>query len=412
MKQYIALQGLMDALHITKWPESWNHLYTEVFWSDDAGIRKLTDEQYYRKLHEKYGCFEKELTVFCKAACAAEKIKPLRLYLALAGEAVLDREQIKKDIAMIEFPEPPEGCDPESDEALAYRMSSGMVMAAVIPYADSLMMKRNLPKEIRSRVLCQIEGSVNEYRRRHNGLAGYNHFSWNQYVADALLFPIGRLVIGLGCRFYANGIVYTDGGGNDIVLADQAEVLEDGFLKGTAGHLSSQTVRCAEVTENDAAYCGFPVERDGRISNTPITLSKDIWAPKLASGDPVVFLHIPPIRDFSPSVIDDTLQEIREFLNQYYPEYVGKQFACGSWLLCPELEGLIGSESNIVKFGKRFRVLPTRSSGTAVFYFAFLCAESKMPDLNTLPESTTLLRRVKAYYQGGHAVRETTGYLI
>ena len=102
----------------------------------------------------------------------------------------------------------------------------------------------------------------------------------------------------------------------------------------------------------------------------------------------------------------------RAFFKQYYPDFKYKAFYCGSWLLDPQLEEMLGAQSNIAKFGRRFSRLTARSGGNAVFGFVFLKPNPAEVILDELPENTRLERALKAHYKSGKAIYELQGYFF
>jgi hypothetical protein len=109
--------------------------------------------------------------------------------------------------------------------------------------------------------------------------------------------------------------------------------------------------------------------------------------------------------------VDATLRETKAFLRDYFPEFSYKAFVCGSWLLDPQLETLLGRDANIVKFGKRFARLTAKSAGNGVFNFVFKKPNTDF-DIRDLPESTRLERALKEHYLNGKAIYEMYGYFF
>jgi len=125
----------------------------------------------------------------------------------------------------------------------------------------------------------------------------------------------------------------------------------------------------------------------------------------------VVQLHIPSGEKLSPAAVDESLVQMREFLETYFPDYHYHAFACSSWLLDPVLEDLLGAESNIVRFSKRFHPLTRKIHGTSALYFIWGLSNAN-GDLSQLPENTRLEKALKQHYLSGKAVYEVNGYLL
>ena len=81
-----------------------------------------------------------------------------------------------------------------------------------------------------------------------------------------------------------------------------------------------------------------------------------------------------------------------------------------SWLLDPQLPEVLGEDSNIGRFCRRFTPVFTPGKGEAVFDFVFL---GHTPDeRESLPEDTSLQRALKAHYMAGKAIYETWGFFF
>ena len=57
----------------------------------------------------------------------------------------------------------------------------------------------------------------------------------------------------------------------------------------------------------------------------------------------------------------------------------------------PQLDEMLGEDTNIVKFSKRFHRLTRKSDGRGVFDFVFRIEDEEI-DIQHLPEHTTLER--------------------
>ena len=83
---------------------------------------------------------------------------------------------------------------------------------------------------------------------------------------------------------------------------------------------------------------------------------------------------------------------------------------CDSWLLNPNLELILKSESNVVKFMKLWTPVPFVSDNSSqaierVFGFGF-----KRENLKNAPENTSLQKALKEYLLNGGTMDLTLGY--
>ena len=396
------IDALMREAGVTSYPERWRAFYDAVMADYEQNGCSLATPAYYTALDAEYGILGEHLPVFCEAAEAIASRDALARYLALLCHALTDREKIMSDLATLAFPK-------DEENSLAVRMLPSLAMMQGVRYADGEMKKKGMPDDVRARALRSIIGCVNGYRMRHNGEYGCFAFDWFQLAYDAKLHVIDSLQIELGFRSMDFFRVYESTSGKIVSLANGFPVHRDGFALGSFRFEDEEGSFVAEFTETDDAYIGYPYDEKGYVCKQKVTLKKSEWHEKLMPGDPVINLHIPSGVPFTPEALDETDAKIRAFLAKYYPEYKYRAFFCGSWLLDPQIGDLLGEDSNIAKFGRRFTPVCNQNDGYGVFRFAFL-----LPDKNftfeELPEKTRLQRAVKQHYLNGKAIYGMCGY--
>ena len=91
-----------------------------------------------------------------------------------------------------------------------------------------------------------------------------------------------------------------------------------------------------------------------------------------------------------------------------FPDYVGKQVYCHSWLLSPQLKDFLPEGSNILRFQELFDIRIDSIPGDGVLQWVF-----KDPGLSPedYPENTSLQRKLKQFFRNGGQFREGKGYL-
>lgn len=128
------------------------------------------------------------------------------------------------------------------------------------------------------------------------------------------------------------------------------------------------------------------------------------------SGEYAIETHIPQGEALN---IDDCLLSFelaKSFFDKYFPEKKPQYFMCDSWLLNPNLEKVLGSESNIVKFMRLWTPFPFKSDDSKqaikrVFGFDF----DKSNFINA-PENTSLQKNLKKYLMNGGNMDITAGW--
>lgn len=126
-------------------------------------------------------------------------------------------------------------------------------------------------------------------------------------------------------------------------------------------------------------------------------------------GDPALGIHIPESRPLTPDAVDDSLARAQPFFARHFPETPRRLGICTSWLLDPQLAEYLAPDSNIMRFQRRFRLIGNGHDGDAdILRFVF---HRIAPDLDDLPQRTTLERAIVAHLRAGRRWQNRTGWL-
>jgi hypothetical protein len=120
-----------------------------------------------------------------------------------------------------------------------------------------------------------------------------------------------------------------------------------------------------------------------------------------------VSLHIPSDASLTRQELRDSLERAKEFLARFFPDYVSLPMTCHSWLLSPELPGLLEPEARILTFQRGFAITPAEDDGNFRLW-AFRRSDLSYEEL---PENTTLQRRLKAFLLEGNRFHSGRGVL-
>ena len=406
--KFQTIEELMAAAGCTRWPARWADIFPTVMAEYDAnGGTKLCDPAFYRDLHARYGALPCYLDVICEAAEAIAEREELARLLALLGASQADRASAWADVKQFTAPAPAAGT-----RDFAVDMLTGLATISTLAFCHENMEKRSIPREIILGTTTMLEGGIREFAKRHGGAYGYHLMWWNQRAIDGILFRIGRLEIEL-CKYDSPSVVFEDGEGNTVTLANGTTFHKSGAVLGAAGYEDKDGSFVATLTENESEYIGHPYDAFGLCSADTVTLPKSEWHKRLSDEDNVIALHIPSTGGaFSPEAIDETIVLAKDFVDTYFPEWEPKGYTCDSWLLDPQLEELLGDDSNIVRFGRRFSLVGTESPGKSPFYFVYMRPNEEKVDTATLSESTRLERALKAHYESGKYIYDTFGYFL
>jgi hypothetical protein len=125
-------------------------------------------------------------------------------------------------------------------------------------------------------------------------------------------------------------------------------------------------------------------------------------------GDPSVGIHIPERSDLSPEAVDASLQRARAVIATLWPVGQRRLATCQTWMLDDRLSSYLAETSNIIRFQRRFNLLPRwRDDDQDVLEFVFRQTGKKLSDLEA---TTTLQRAVKEVLLSGGHWRDRTGW--
>jgi hypothetical protein len=125
-------------------------------------------------------------------------------------------------------------------------------------------------------------------------------------------------------------------------------------------------------------------------------------------GDHAVGLHIPE-GTLSPDMVDEALRTARGFFARHFPDENPRFATCVSWLLDEQLREYLSPESNILRFQRRFQLIPPSGANDNATMVEFLF-KRPLSDLDTLPRTTTLQRAVVGHIRAGRAWTFRTGW--
>lgn len=400
----ITLEELAKKVNCAKYPARWNDVYDSVMDDFEKNGCPLTDPAYYDALHEKYDVFVNYLDTYKEAAALVGKNEYLSRFLALIVKMLSGTpDEIKADLKEFSQPKMPDGSND-----FATDMLTGLAICSQVPYHYNKLKERNYPDDIIIENLRLPEKGVPHYAVRHNGALGYGLIEWFQKAINGNLFRINRLEIEMFAKYGAKAKVFRNENGECVTLAHDLAVHRSGNALGSTCYEDEDGSYIATVTETETEWIGHLFDARGLVKGEKVTLKKSEWILALENGDPVISLHIPADGRLAPVLVDATIEDAKQFIAKYLPEFKYKAFSCHSWLLDPQLEDLLGEDSNIAKFGKRFIRQTGKSGGGAVFSFVFLDPHAK-DDLDSLPENTRLTKSLKYHYLDGKCIYETFG---
>jgi hypothetical protein len=162
----------------------------------------------------------------------------------------------------------------------------------------------------------------------------------------------------------------------------------------------------------------------GRLQVTPYRLRLDpnagplFWyddetmeqlGPGFRKGDPVLGLHIPATGRLLPAECNESIGRMGAAFAGMYPGEPVQIATCTSWLMDDQLADVLGPDSNIVAFQRRFEMVPgARDNDDSILHYVF--GDNRPKELEALPRRTTLERAVVRHLQAGLHWRARTGW--
>lgn len=407
VKMRPAIEEVMRAAGCERWPDRWNALYDGLMDQYEKYGCELTDPNFYDKLHEKYDdMFEELLDGYKFAAREIGADDNFSRLLFIVAAALRDRGNIKADLKVFTPPKTADG-----SRSVKHDMFPAIAMCAMADYTYGLLTARKLPKEYVQYGMRCHNGMIRTFMARNDGALGAMSWVWYQLAVDARLYGIGRLQMEVFSKFGAKAVVFENEAGEAVALAHKHKLHRDGMSLGSRNYTDEEGAWIADIEETDTEYVGYPYDENGFVKKEKTALKKSEWKKILEYGDDVLGVHIPPGGGLSEELVDESFELTKQFLAEYFPDFKYKAFVCESWLMDRQLLDMVGESSNIAKFCKRFSPCCIKSSATGVFNFVFLKHDVSDIDYESLPENTTLERKIKEKYLSGGAIYETLGYI-
>ena len=126
-------------------------------------------------------------------------------------------------------------------------------------------------------------------------------------------------------------------------------------------------------------------------------------------GDAALGIHIPESGPLTADACEESLNQAQPFFARHFPETPTRLGICNSWLLDPQLADYLAPDSNIMRFQRRFTLAGDGHDGDAdVLRFVF---HRIAPNIDDLPQRTTLERAIVAHLRAGKHWRSPTGWL-
>lgn len=125
-------------------------------------------------------------------------------------------------------------------------------------------------------------------------------------------------------------------------------------------------------------------------------------------GKSILSLHIPTDCRFVLPLLRASWVQAEALIGRAFPAYADAPGYCSSWLLSPDLAGLLPPESNILAFQRSFSITPVEGTDRSFLQWVYLRSDLALEEL---PENTSLQRNLKQFLLSGNRFRTGRGWL-
>ena len=277
-----------------------------------------------------------------------------------------------------------------------------LILLSNVPELRTIYQERRIPEHVARDTMYDIERRMLEYREIH-GAWGLSPriLTWLRLHVQGGIYQLGRLQFQPGA-FRVPVRAYRHRESSVVVALSETGVCyrADGQVDGTGGTFDPEGAWTACLTTAEEAVRGNPILPTGFAVHRDVRLPVTDWRQALATGDPVLHIHIPSGSPMEFDACGDSFRQALDFFPQHFPDTPFVAFACNSWLLDPRLEHMLSPTSNMVRFQHEVYLLPLRSNGRSTLERVF----GDVPeDLTRAPRDTTLRRAILDHLlSGGH----------
>ena len=224
------------------------------------------------------------------------------------------------------------------------------------------------------------------------------------------LFQLVRLQFQPGALWSGAHVFRHGESGAVVALSDDGgRYRADGQVDGAGGVFDPEGGWTAGLEFREAEVAGTPIWPTGEAVRQEVSLPRSAWRQVLAPGDPVLHLHIPAGSPMDFDACGDSLRAALEFFPRSFPDLAFRAFACSSWLLDAQLDGLLPATSNIARFQREVYLLPGRGDGRSTLERVFGGVPA---DLRQAPRDTALRRAILDHLLAGRHLRNGRCFLL
>ncbi len=278
-----------------------------------------------------------------------------------------------------------------------------------LSFAESFYKKRTIPFSILKDTLFDIEVWMRDYKNRHGEL-GFSTYDWIGREMKGLVIRLGRLQFETRKTFFPFRAYRNENYGVIILAEEKLKFRSDGQFADADGGSDTDEVWETKLEITEEIIQGYPISPYGKAINKEVTLNRREWKEIIRRDDNIISVHIPAIGPMDMKECGLSYEQAFSFFDKHFPDFDYKGFCCWSWLLDPQFEEWLPSDSNVVRFLKEYYLLPIpHARSKSIYDRVFLCG--KQPT-ETLPQKTTLQKSLVKAMEKGVIFRDGGFYLF
>ena len=185
----------------------------------------------------------------------------------------------------------------------------------------------------------------------------------------------------------------------------------DGQCDGANGIFDSGNSWIAEYDVTEDHVTGNPIHPRGIAHRETVGLSRHDWSEALIPRTGWLSVHIPESGPMSPDACADSYRIATEFFPQRFPEFQWEGMCCWSWLMDYQLEDHLPGDSNIVRFLRRYYLLPMPDTNGDQIVERVLGPDTTIDRIDDAPQATSLQRIVVEHIRRGGQWRTSVGVI-
>lgn len=264
-----------------------------------------------------------------------------------------------------------------------------------------------IPDEIVRATMADVGLWVRQYHLKF-GSWGLGELIWLRMHIRAWIFRVGRLQYCPGSFYWPFRVFRNKLTGEIATISEGGQVYRaDGLPQGTNGIVAPDPWT-SEFSKDSEWIIGSPVTALGEAVREQVRLNARKWEQMLTPGTDVLEVHIPRGGKLPVSECLESFRLAREFFREYFPEKRFAAFTCRSWMLDPNLQSIVPSESNLAQFQRLWRLVSMPGNEISAFVFVF---GDRSVDLATAPRDTSLRRAILDWLTAGNHMRGAAGFV-